>query len=257
MDRKKNKMTGKVTLVGAGIGEPDLITVKGLKAIQSADVIIHDLLMPQELLDEAKEGAELINAAKTRNYEKLSQDEINALLVERAKTGQHVVRLKGGDPYVYGRGAEEAVYCHEHGVACDVIPGVSSLLSVTTAAGFPLTYYGISSRFLTMMGYENTAKRAFSYDYESLAKLDGTIVMFMNRYKDLEVMFPKMLDAGFDPDLPVAMIYKGAMPEQEVLIATMGTFLEKVYARWGESPMPSLIVIGEVVKLRDKLPHLS
>jgi uroporphyrin-III C-methyltransferase / precorrin-2 dehydrogenase / sirohydrochlorin ferrochelatase len=251
-------MLGKVTLIGGGPGDPDLITVKGLKALQSADVIIHDLLVAQELLQEAKAGAEILDASK-RSFtdEKMTQDEINAALVDRAKKGLHAVRLKGGDPYVYGRGAEEAVYCQQHGVPVEVIPGVSSLVAATAAAGFPLTHYGTSSRFLTMMGYENPDKPAFALDYDGLVKLDATLVMFMARFDRMADILNKMLAAGYDPDKPAALIYKGATPEQEVLIATISTLAGQIYERWGENPLPSLVVIGDVIKLRDQLPHIS
>lgn len=249
-------MSGKVTLIGGGPGDPELITLKGLKALRDADVIVHDRLVALDLLQEAKPGAEIIDASKKGLEEKLSQDEINAVLVEHAGLGKHVVRLKGGDPYVYGRGAEEAVFCHEHGVVCEVIPGVSTLVAATASAGFPLTYYGISSRFLTMMGYENPQNAAFTYDYHSLAKLDATIVLFMTRFNHLDTMLHKLLEAGFDPDKRAAIIHNGAMPTQEVLIATVSTLASAVYDRWQEVPSPSLIVIGDVIDLRDKLPHI-
>lgn len=250
-------MTGKVTLIGGGPGDPELITVKGLKALREADVIVYDLLVAQELLQEVKADAECIDAAKTREHEKMTQDEINAVLVERARQGLNVVRLKGGDPYVYGRGGEEAIYCHQQGITCEVIPGVSSLLAATASAGFPLTYYGTSSRFLTMTGYENLENPAFIFDYQSLVNLDATFVLFMTRFQDLQNFMTKLLAAGFDAQKPAALIYKGAMPEQEVLVATAATLTDQVEQRWGTTPVPSLIVIGEVINLRDQLPHLS
>lgn len=249
-------MSGKVILIGGGPGDPELITLKGIRALRDADVIVHDRLVALDLLQEAKADAEIIDASKKGLEEKLSQDEINAVLVERAKQGKQVVRLKGGDPYVYGRGAEEAVYCYEHGVECDVIPGVSTLVAATAAAGFPLTYYGVSSRFLTMMGYENPDNPAFTFDYESLVRLDATFVWFMTRFNHFEAMMGKLLAAGMDADKPAALIHNGAMPNQETLIATVSTLVQQVFDRWGEIPSPSIIVIGDVITLRDQLPHL-
>lgn len=250
-------MTGKVSLIGGGPGDPDLITVKGLKLLRQADVVVYDLLVAQELLHEVREGAELLDAGKTRERDKMTQDEINAVLVDRARQGLHVVRLKGGDPYVYGRGGEEAVYCLEHGVPCEVVPGVSSLLAATSAAGIPLTYYGLSSRFLTLTGYENKAKPAFTYDYNSFVNLNATLVFFMTRFQDLENFMRQLLEAGYDPEMPAAVIHKGAMPDQEVLVTTAASLTEAVLERWGDTPLPSLIVLGKAVTMRDKLPHLN
>ncbi|NDJ60283.1 MAG: uroporphyrinogen-III C-methyltransferase [Chloroflexi bacterium] len=249
-------MTGKVFLVGAGPVNPDLITVGGLRHLQTADVVIYDKLIAHSLLDEAPEGAELIDASKTRHADTLTQDQINELLVDRAKQGFKVVRLKGGDPYTFGRGSEEALYCLEHNVEVEVIPGVSALAAATAAAGIPLTHRFASAGFMVSLGY---VKPEYSYliNRESQAKFNGTMVFFMTQLADLETILREMLELGYDPETAAAVIHKGGTPDQEVLVDKASTLAEKVRERWGDMPIPSIAVLGAALNLRDNLPRIS
>src|SRR5205809_392249 len=150
-------MTGKVFLVGAGPGDPDLITVKGLRLIRTADVIAYDRLIPQALLDEASIEAELIDVGKAPSKHRTSQDAINAILIERAQQGKIVVRLKGGDPFVFGRGGEEALACRDAGIPFEVVPGISSAIAVPAYAGIPVTHRNVSTGFAVITGHEDPA----------------------------------------------------------------------------------------------------
>lgn len=250
-------MVGRVSLVGAGPGDPELITMKAMRILREADVIIHDSLIAQELLDEAKEGAELVDATKTREVDNVKiQHVINDTMLDRVQKGLHVARLKGGDPYIYGRATDEAIFCYEHNIPCEVIPGVSNLQAVTAAAGIPLTVPGFAGRFLTMIGYDNPTKEAYTINYDALAHVGATIVLFMTRMEDMKKIFGGLVEAGADPAKPATLIYRGATPEQEVLVGTLDTLVAMVEERWGDTPNPSLIVIGDTIPLRDQLPHL-
>ena len=170
---------GKVYLVGAGPGDPDLITRKGLRLLRRADAVIFDRLIPFELLDETRSDAELINAGKEPTRHRLAQEDINALIIDRALRGKIVVRLKGGDPLIFGRGAEEALVCREHGIPFEIVPGVSSAYSVPAYAGIPLTHRRVSSSFTVITGHEDPTKGESSIDYRALANIGGTIVIMM------------------------------------------------------------------------------
>jgi uroporphyrin-III C-methyltransferase len=238
--------TGKVYLVGAGPGDPDLITCKGLRLIQTADTIIYDRLIPMSLLDEARTGAELIYAGKAPTKHRLSQDDINALIVEHALAGRMVVRLKGGDPLVFGRGSEEALVCHAASIPFEIVPGVSSAFAVPAYAGIPLSHRGINRSFTVITGHEDPASSAW---YEGLVKVGGTLVILMG-VKQLATLTENLITAGLDPETPAAVIEWGATEYQYVVEGTARS-LPQLAEDAGIQP-PATTVIGEVVRLRGK-----
>lgn len=235
-------MTGKVYLIGAGPGDSDLITVKGLRLIQTADVIIYDRLIPQALLGEASFGTELINAGKAPTKHRLNQDEINQVILRKARQGKQVVRLKGGDPLVFGRGSEEALVCYKHGIPFEIVPGISSTYAVPAYAGIPLTHREISRSFTVITGHT-----ADDINYEALAHIGGTIVMLMG-VKSLPLLVEKLISAGLNPETPAASIEWGTTASQRVIEATIGE-LPRI-ADKANLQSPAITVIGEVVRLR-------
>ena len=198
-----------VILVGAGPGDPNLITIAGLKAIQRAEVIIHDRLIPLSLLDEAPH-AERIDAGKRAGDARLSQDQINALLIEHARRGKRVVRLKGGDPFVFGRGGEEVTALHEAGLEYEIIPGVSSATAAAALAGIPVTDRRASSAFTVVTGHE-AAEGAPNLDWNALAQTGGTIVILMG-WQTLPQITERLIAAGLDPTTPAAAIERASTP---------------------------------------------
>ncbi len=240
---------GTVYLVGAGPGDPGLITVKGLALVQRADVIIHDRLIPHELLSEARPDAEIIDAGKAQHDHRIPQSQINALLVEKAREGKQVVRLKGGDPFVFGRGGEEALYCHEAGVPFIVVPGVTSAVAVPAYAGIPVTDRTLASAFTVFTGHENPTKPESAIDYPALvaAARAGTLVMLMG-VTYLGQIAESLLAAGLDGDIPAACIESGTLPAQRVIEGTLGTIADLAAAADVQSP--ALFVVGQVVTLR-------
>lgn len=237
---------GKVYLVGAGPGDPELITRKALRLIQSADVILYDRLIPLELLDET--SAECIDVGKAPTKHRFSQSAINQLLVERALGGQQVVRLKGGDPLIFGRGGEEALACYAAGIPFEIVPGVSSALAVPTYAGIPLTHREVNRAFTVITGHEDPALINPQW-FEGLVKVGGTLVILMG-VKQLAAILENLIRAGLDPQTPAAIIENGTLPQQVVLQATAETLADLAQAR----PInpPAITVIGEVVNLRDQ-----
>ena len=245
---------GKVYIVGAGPGDPELITVKGLRLVREADVIFYDRLIPQEVLCEAKPGAKLVFVGKAPGKHAYSQDEINKMLVEEACKGKTVVRLKGGDPYVFGRGEEECMYVLERGVPCEVVPGVTSAIAGLAYAGIPVTNRGLSSSFAVVTGREAPEKGRRMVYYGAIAKAVDTLVIVMG-ISNLENIVREILEAGVDPDTPVAIVEKATMPEQRVVTGKLADIVEK--ARKAGVKPPAVIVVGKVVRLRDKLWKLA
>ena len=241
--------TGAVYLVGAGPGDPDLITRKGARLLQQADVVIYDRLIPLELLEEARPDAELINAGKQPARHRLAQADINALLIERALKGKDVVRLKGGDPFVFGRGGEEALACREFGIPFEVVPGVSSAIAAPAYAGIPLTQRQISSAFTVIAGHEDPAKAASSINYAALAQMGGAIVIMMG-VKNLPAITERLIAHGLDAATPAALIEWGATAQQRTCIGTVEHIA--AIARRMEIAPPAITVIGSVVRLREK-----
>jgi uroporphyrin-III C-methyltransferase len=240
---------GTVYLVGAGPGDPGLITVRGLALIRRADVIIHDRLIPHSLLSEARADAEIIDAGKAQHDHRIPQPQINALLVDRARAGQVVVRLKGGDPFVFGRGGEEALYCHAAGVPFEVVPGVSSAVAVPAYAGIPVTDRALASAFTVFTGHEDPDKAESAVDYQALAAAAraGTLVLLMG-VTYLPKIVEALLAAGLDGATPAACIESGTLPAQRVVEGTLATIAER--ARETAIASPALVVIGQVVRLR-------
>jgi len=238
--RHRVNASGHVALVGGGPGDPELITTRGRTLLAAADVVIVDRLAPRALLETLDDDVEVIEAGKAPHAHTLSQEEINALLVDRAQAGKRVVRLKGGDPYVLGRGTEELSACVTAGVAVEVVPGVTSALAVPAAAGIPVTARGITSRFTVVSGHDGPL------DFAPLAALEGTLLFLMGVSRLPEIA-AELLAHGRDPQEPVAVIERGTTPEQRVTIATLDTIVAA--AREREIKSPAVIVVGEVVSL--------
>ena len=237
-------MTGTVFLVGAGPGDPELITVKGLNALRRADVVIYDRLAPHELLREAKPGAELIDVGKQPTKHRIDQSEINALLVERARRGLNIVRLKGGDPFVFGRGGEEAIACRDAGIPFVVIPGVSSAIAVPAYAGVPVTHRGVSTAFTVLSGHENPDDPTNTIDYAALVKLGGTMVLLMG-INHLPRIVTHLLNAGLVPETPTISIEWGTTDHQRVVRATVASVVTEA----ADLKPPTITVIGAVAGL--------
>jgi len=231
-------MTGKVYLVGAGPGDPGLITVKGLELLRKADVVVYDRLIPMSLLGEVRLEAECLDVGKLPHKERTSQAEINAMLVDRAQKGLMVVRLKGGDPFVFGRGGEEGLACHEAGVPFEVVPGVTSAVAVPAYAGVPVTQREITSAFTVFTGHEDPTKPESSIDYEALvaaARL-GTLVLMMGVTR-LSQITEKLLAAGIDPEIPALCIEWGTTPQQRIVEATLSTLAANVIEQGIQPPL--------------------
>jgi len=239
---------GKVYLVGAGPGDPGLISVKGVNCLKKAEVIIYDRLLDQSLLEFAPPGAERIYLGKTTGEAARQQVEINNLLVSKAKEGKTVVRLKGGDPFVLGRGGEEAEVLVQNKVPFEVVPGVTSAVAVPAYAGIPVTHRGLASSFAVITGHEAAGKS--SIDWQKLATGIDTLIFLMGM-GNLPEIVTKLVENGRPPDTPVAVIREGTRPEQETVVAS----LEDIVARAEESHLtaPAIIVVGNVVSLREKL----
>ncbi len=240
---------GKVYIVGAGPGDPELATLKAIKVIRQADVILYDRLIPKELLDEAKPSAELIYVGKESGRHTLTQDEINKLLLEKALEGKTVVRLKGGDPYVFGRGEEECMYLIEHGVECEVVPGITSAIAVPMYSGIPVTYRHASSSFAVITGREAKEKKARKVRVKDIARAVDTLVILMG-LSNLKNIVDELLEV-LPPTKPVAVIHEGTMSDQKVVLGSLADIVEKV-EKSGIKP-PAVIVVGDVVNLRDRL----
>lgn len=238
---------GKVFLVGAGPGDPDLITVKGLRLVREADVIVYDRLAPAALLKEGKAGVELFDVGKLPQKHRLNQDEINALLVEKARAGLRVVRLKGGDPLVFGRGGEEALACFEASIPFEIVPGISSAVAVPAYAGIPVTQRNLSRSFIVFTGHEDPDSEANAVDYTAIAGAD-TLVALMGAYY-LPKIVEKLVAAGKSPETPAACIEWGTTDKQRVVTGTLSTIAQ--LATDAQFKPPSITVIGEVVRLRD------
>ncbi|MGI6125430.1 MAG: uroporphyrinogen-III C-methyltransferase [Planifilum sp.] len=241
---------GKVYLVGAGPGDPGLITVKGLETIKRADVLVYDRLASPRLLGYAPEEAERIYVGKRPDRHTLRQEEINELLVRKAKEGKVVVRLKGGDPFVFGRGGEEAETLAEHGIPFEVIPGITSAIAVPAYAGIPVTHRDFNASFVVVTGHERPEKTESSIDWEHLARAAETQIFLMG-VGNLPFIREQLIRHGRSPDTPVALIRWGTRVEQQTLTGTLGDIVERV-ERANFQP-PAVIVVGEVVKLRDTL----
>ena len=236
-------------MIGAGPGDPGLITAKGLEILRSADVVVYDRLVAPVLVTEAPPGAERVFVGKRPHGggANLAQDEINALLVERARRGLTVVRLKGGDPFVFGRGAEECEALRAAGVPFRVVPGVTSAIAVPAAAGIPVTHRRLASAFAVVTGHE--CEGVSNLDWEALARVP-TLVVLMG-LSALPEITARLLEHGADPDTPAALIASGTLPTQRTVVGTLATLAARV-AEEGLEP-PATVVVGEVVRVREVL----
>lgn len=237
-------------LVGAGPGDPGLITIKGKKCIQNADVIIYDYLASPALLKHAAHSAELIYVGKKGGDHTLSQDEINRLLVDKAKSGGVITRLKGGDPFIFGRGGEEAEVLAEAGISFEIVPGVTSAIAAAAYAGIPLTHRDLTSTLAFVTGHEDPTKAETSINWSSLASGIGTLVFFMG-VKNLPNITERLIAHGKSPHTPVAVIRWGTTSRQKTVTATLATIVDKTRAAGLKAP--AIIVIGDVVDLRQSL----
>ncbi|CAM5591673.1 uroporphyrinogen-III C-methyltransferase [Streptomyces tanashiensis] len=233
-----------VALVGGGPGDPDLITVRGRRLLTEADVVIADRLGPRDLLDELPPHVEVIDAAKIPYGRFMAQEAINNALIEHAKQGKSVVRLKGGDPFVFGRGMEEAQALAAEGIACTVVPGISSSISVPGAAGIPVTHRGVAHEFTVVSGHVAPDDPRSLVDWASLAKLTGTLVILMGVDK-IGKIAEALIAHGKNPDTPLALVQEGTTATQRRVDATLATVAETVKAE--EVRPPAVIVIGDVV----------
>lgn len=239
----KGKKKGKVYLVGAGPGDPELITVKGLKLIQKADAIIYDFLVDKRLLSFARKDAELICAGKSPTYHTMKQEEINQLLSEKVKNHSIVVRLKNGDPFVFGRGAEEAASLTEHNIPFEIISGVSSAIAVPASAGVPLTHRNYASSVAIITGHRR--------EDGEVKIVNADTLVFLMPVANLEKIAAKLLEDGKKPETPCVLIEKGTLPGQKVVQGNLGNIVENSKAN--NMKAPAVFVVGEVVNLRNSL----
>jgi uroporphyrin-III C-methyltransferase len=240
---------GTVYLVGAGPGDPELITVKALRLLRQADVVVYDRLIPMALLDEVRAGAELIDVGKRPKNHRVPQKETNRIIVDRALRGLTVVRLKGGDPFVFGRGGEEGLACHAAGVPFEVVPGVTSAIAVPAYAGVPVTHRDVVTAFTVFTGHDDPDKPDTGIDYPALAAVarTGTLVLLMG-VTYLPKTCDRLVAAGLDPNTPALCIESGTMPDQRVIEGTLGTIAQR--AAGANVQPPAMTVLGAVVNLR-------
>lgn len=247
-----------VTLVGAGPGDAELITLKGIKAVKSADVILYDALVNEEILEYAKADCVKIYVGKRAEQLSTSQDQINQLLVDYALTHGHVVRLKGGDPFVFGRGGEELDFVRQYDIATAVVPGISSSVGLTGLQQIPLTYRGISESFWVITG--STSDDRLSDDLSTAVKTNATVVVLMG-YSKLKQIVALYQEHGRG-ELPIALIQNGSLSNERIALGTIDTILEEVQKNL--VGVPAIIVLGEVVakhyefaKIRNEIKSLT
>ena len=238
---------GKVYLTGAGPGDIELLTLKALRVIKEADVIIYDRLANPDILEEAKNGCEFVYVGKEDGRHIVPQDDINEVIYQNALKHENVVRLKGGDPFVFGRGGEEALYLYERGIKFEVIPGITSAISAPAYAGIPVTHRGVSVSFRVVTGHESPNKKESQIPWETF-KTDDTIVFLMGLH-NLPKISKKLMEIGKPSSYPCAVISRGTTVHQRVVVGTLGDIVEKTK----DVPTPALIVVGKVVELREQL----
>ncbi len=249
MPADKTKQKGKVYIIGAGPGDPELITVKGLRCIREADVLIYDHLVSEEILSHAKESIRLIYVGKQGGDHTLSQDEINRRLVEEAGQGKIVARVKGGDPFIFGRGGEEAEVLAKAGIPFEIVSGVTSAIAVPSYAGIPLTHRGYTSTVAFVTGHEDPTKEKSDIDWGALAGI-GTLVFLMG-VKNLPKIVSALIAHGKDPETPAALIRWGTTADQETLTGTLANIAERAEEK--KVLPPAIFVVGRVVDLRAPL----
>jgi uroporphyrinogen III methyltransferase/synthase len=243
-------MKGKVFIVGAGPGDIGLLTIKGLRCLQKAQVVIYDFHLNAQVLNYINHDAEFIYAGKRGGHHTMTQDEINAILIKKAKEGKIICRLKGGDPFVFGRGGEEAEALSREEIEFEIVPGVSSSVAAPAYSGIPLTHRLYSSSFAVIPGYEDITKKESAIDWSKLATGVSTLV-FLMAVKNIDMITQKLIENGRSPDTPVAVIRWGTRPDQKTLVGTLkdisGVMKEK------DIKPPATMVVGDVVRLRESL----
>jgi uroporphyrinogen III methyltransferase/synthase len=245
---------GCVYLIGAGPGDPGLLTLKGKKLLAGADVVIYDRLVGDRILSMANPEAELIYVGKASGNHALSQEEINELLVKKASAGKKVARLKGGDPFLFGRGGEEALFVREHGIDFEIVPGVTSAIAVPAYAGIPVTHRDSTSSFAVITGHERPDKTESSIKWKEIANGIGTLVFLMG-VENLAFIVDNLVKQGRKPDTPVALVRWGTLPDQEVLTGTLKDIVQKVADNHFKPP--AIIIVGDVVGLRADLSWIE
>ena len=250
VNENESRCLGKVYLVGAGPGDPGLFTLKGKTLLECADVVIYDALVSPQILAMVNPHAEMIHAGKRRGRHSLPQLETTKLLIEKAHEQAVVVRLKGGDPFIFGRGGEEMQDLIAAGVSVEVVPGITAGIAAPAYAGIPLTHRGFSSSVTFVTGHEAAGKYRPQVNWQAIARGSETIVIYMGVH-NLHHIVSQVLDAGLSPEVPVALIRWGTRPEQDELLGTLGTIVERVEETGFEAP--AVVVIGEVVSLQEVL----
>lgn len=238
---------GKVYLTGAGPGDIELLTLKAARVIKEADIIIYDKLANPDFLKMAKDGCDFKFVGKEYGKHLIPQDEINEIIYQAALKYEKVVRLKGGDPFVFGRGGEEALYIKERGIKFEIIPGITSSISVPAYAGIPVTQRGLTCSFRVVTGHEAPNKKDSQIDWESF-KTDETIIFLMGIH-NIKLITKKLIKIGKPSNTPCAIISKGTTKDQKVVVGTLEDIVEKSK----DIPTPAIIVVGEVVKLQEDL----
>jgi uroporphyrinogen III methyltransferase / synthase len=244
---------GRVALVGAGPGDPGLLTARALELIAQADTILYDRLIPVSALDGARPGAELLYVGKEGAGESVPQEQTEQLLIERARAGRLVVRLKGGDPFVFGRGGEEALALQAAGIPFEVVPGVSAGVAAGAYAGIPVTHRGLASAVALVTGHEDPEKEESAIDWRALAAFPGTLVFYMG-VRRLPAIAQALIAAGRDPQEPVAVVERATLPGQRAVTGTLATIAE--LAAQAQVQAPSVTIVGAVTELAEKLAWL-
>ncbi|MDI6906790.1 MAG: uroporphyrinogen-III C-methyltransferase [Thermoanaerobacterales bacterium] len=241
---------GIVYLIGAGPGDPGLFTLRGAECLQEADVIVYDRLVNPRLLRHARPGAELVYAGKSPEGHSLTQDRINALLAGHAEAGRRVARLKGGDPFIFGRGGEEAEFLAERGIPFEIVPGITSAIAAPAYAGIPLTHRDFTATVAIITGNEDPTKEESNIDWAKLATGAGTLVFLMGM-GNLTAIMERLTAHGRRPETPAAVVYRGTWPEQATVVGTLADIGERVAQAGIKNP--AVIIVGEVCTLRDRL----
>lgn len=244
---------GHVAIVGAGPGDPELITVKAMRRIQEADVILYDRLVNEELLNYSKSGVVLIYCGKSPGQHSMSQKKINELLIEYAAEGHKVVRLKGGDPFVFGRGGEEALAVVRAGIPYEVIPGITSAIGIAASSGIPLTHRGVAASFAVVTG-SRCPEHAAPIRWDQLTHSVDTLVIYMG-VSQLSQIREQLLIHGKDAQTPIALIEKGTTVDERTITGTLENIDKLAVAM--KIVNPALIIVGEVVRVREQLLHLQ
>lgn len=241
---------GKVYLVGAGPGDIGLMTIKGMRCLQTAEVVVYDYYLNTQLLNYAREGAECIYAGKRSGCHAMTQEEINNVLIAKAREGKTVCRLKGGDPFIFGRGGEEAEALATEGIAFEVVPGISSAIAAAAYAGIPLTHRKYSSSFAVIPGSETSTKPGSRVNWSRLATGVETLV-FLMAVENIERVTEALIQNGRSPDTPVAAVRRGTRIDQTTIVGTLGTISGMMRSQ--NIKPPAVVIVGEVVKLRNTL----